>query len=157
MQNNIRSGHRVLQLTRCARKTADDMPQEKDAKFHEDGASISPPIDRAPVQVSASALAALALIVSSNPLHELLMHDSRAANALRNAARVLALDARAVDERRGERFVIALRAAWPRIAPDRRRRDGHGDLLWDRLVTLCLEEFYDVSRLTTRPKADGRA
>jgi hypothetical protein len=124
------------------------MPQEKQSNTQLGDGATSSSGDGAPVTLSASALATLALIISSNPVDELLTRDSRAFTALRAAAHVLALEARALDDRRGERFVVALRAAWPRIAPPvHHQADGKHDQLWDRLVSTCLEEFYDAPRL----------
>jgi hypothetical protein len=89
------------------------MSQEKHSNTPSGDGAMPSSGDGAPVTLSTSALATLAFIISSNSVDELLTRDSRAFKALRAAAHVLALEARALDDRRGERLVVALRAAWP--------------------------------------------
>ena len=72
--------------------------------------------------------------------------------ALRRVVQRLAAEARAEDPARGERLVIGLRRAW-RDLPEVRAlgEDGRRELLWDRLVQLCCEEFYVTAGRPTPP------
>jgi hypothetical protein len=63
--------------------------------------------------------------------------------AFRDAARRLAIEARARDAVRGECMLINLRSAWMQLPAVQRVSDaGARRSLWDRLVRLCCEEFY---------------
>ena len=71
-------------------------------------------------------------------------HQPVDAARLRDAVRILCAEARAADPVRAERLLIRLRAAWREMPevdrlPDRDARQA----LWDRVVALCVAEFYE--------------
>ena len=111
-----------------------------------------------PIPTDVSGLDALRQVLASYATDRLAgQGEARESDrALRGAARRLATEARAEDATRGERLVITLRRAW-RDLPEVRAlgEDGRRELLWDRLVQLCCEEFYapDSGRPTS---PDGR-
>lgn len=66
--------------------------------------------------------------------------------ALRDAARRLAAEARARDAVRAERLLIGLRSAWMQLPAVQRVSDAAARrALWDRVVLFCCEEFYSPS------------
>ena len=74
--------------------------------------------------------------------------DAREADeALRAAAGRLAAEARARDPVRAERLLVALKPAWRALPAVQHAADtdARSDL-WDRLVRLCVEEFYAPAR-----------
>ena len=104
--------------------------------------------DDSPPELS-SGLAELRRVLTETPPHVLLGDDARDAQPLRQAARVLANDARSHDAVRAERLLIELRRIW-RELPEARHFDLRThEQLWSRLVTACVEEFY---RPANRPR-----
>ena len=86
--------------------------------------------------------AELRRVLSDTPAHVLLADETGAEQPLRQAARVLADEARARDAVRAEHLLIELRRIW-RDIPEARYLDPRAhEELWDRLVTACIEEFY---------------
>lgn len=92
-----------------------------------------------------TALDALGCVVAAYGPERLLGRGNARASdrALRSAARRLAAEARAQDPARAERLLVQLKGAWPalpavRAVTDLRERRA----LWDRVVGLCVEEFY---------------
>jgi hypothetical protein len=106
-----------------------------------------------PLEISSAGITALERVLERYPAESLLSNDTVAAQALRGAIRILAMEARAHDAVRGERLLIAVRCAW-RDFPEVRRlsEEGVRDDLWRHLVRLCCEEFYGprVARRTLR-------
>jgi hypothetical protein len=69
--------------------------------------------------------------------------------ALRDAVRRLVVEARAIDPARGERMLIALRHEWMQLPAVRNlSHDSPRGALWDRIVTICCEEFYAPGTVT---------
>jgi hypothetical protein len=63
--------------------------------------------------------------------------------ALRDAVRRRVVEARAIDPVRAERLVIALRNEWMQLPAVRSlSHDSPRGALWDRIVTICCQEFY---------------
>jgi hypothetical protein len=88
-------------------------------------------------------LEALGHALAAHPPDRLLARAPDADGALRQAARLLAAEARAADPVRAERLVVALRPAYGRLIEiDCVPAAGPCRALWDRLVGLCCEEFY---------------
>jgi hypothetical protein len=88
-------------------------------------------------------LLALAQALEASPADALVASPSAAATQLRDAVRILCGEARAADPVRAERLLIALRGTWEGLAVVR----GIPELavrraLWERVVALCVEEFY---------------
>jgi hypothetical protein len=90
-------------------------------------------------------LAALACVLRAYAPEALLARpaEPHAEAALRGAVRVLCDEARADDPERAEHLLIALKQAWPSL-PEVRELSAHAarGALWDRVVALCVEEFY---------------
>jgi hypothetical protein len=102
-----------------------------------------------PVEIAG--LDALALVITVYGPERLCGHGSARISdrALRDAIRRIAAEARAEDPARAERMLIALRQAWLQMPAVRHlSHDSPRTALWDRIVTLCCEEFY-------APAADG--
>ena len=98
-----------------------------------------------PVPTDLTALDALRQLLATYEAERRFGHGElrESDRALRRIAQRLAAEARAQDPVRGERLVIRLRRAW-RDLPEVHAlgEDGRRELLWDRLVLLCCEEFY---------------
>jgi hypothetical protein len=78
--------------------------------------------------------------------------------ALRAAARRLADEARTADPVRAERLLIALRGAWASLPAVRRLpANGSREALWDRVVRVCVEEFYREARPAAPAPCAGSA
>ena len=68
--------------------------------------------------------------------------------ALRAAARVLAAEARVEDPARAECLLVALKQSWPTLPAVARMADVDARrALWDRVVALCIQEFYAPARV----------
>ncbi len=81
-------------------------------------------------------------VIANTPTHVLLANADHPEQPLRVIARAIAAEARAQDAVRAERLLIELRRVW-RDIPEARRLEPHmHEELWDRLVRVCLEEFY---------------
>ena len=87
--------------------------------------------------------------IANTPTHELLAIEDAQVQPLREIARALAAEARALDAVRAERLLIELRRVWRDLPEARRLEPQAHDELWDRLVRACIEEFY-------RPDANPR-
>jgi hypothetical protein len=93
--------------------------------------------------VSDPSLAALSSILGEHGVDTLLDERSAAFAALRQAIRAVVEAARRADPVRVERLIVALRHWWRSEQRIRRRADdGLGEALWNRLVRVCIEEFY---------------
>jgi hypothetical protein len=91
-----------------------------------------------------AAITELEQVLERHSAATLIEPDSLAANELRAAVRAIAAEARADDPVRCERMLLALRCAWRDFPEVRRIADQPiRDALWDRLVRLSCEEFYD--------------
>ena len=88
-------------------------------------------------------LSALARTLTAYPSDALLVRASAADAELRAAARLLAAEARAADPVRCERLLMALRDGWKALPEVQRLPvEPQQKALWDRLVAVCVEEFY---------------
>lgn len=93
-------------------------------------------------------LQALSHVLAEYGAERLLGHGGKGESgaAFRAAARQLAVESRAEDPVRAERLIIGLRSAWRELPQVRALDDRESSqALWQRLVRLCCEEFYEGS------------
>jgi hypothetical protein len=112
--------------------------------------AATPPATSLPVPTAdLTGLDALGRVLAAYGPERLLGHgDARESDrALRAAARRLAAEARVQDPARAERLLIELKRSWPALPSLAELRDPiHRRALWDRVVLLCVEEFYAPAR-----------
>ena len=89
-------------------------------------------------------MARLAQVVAATPSDLLLQSETPPAKALHSAMRDIVVHARQIDPVRAERLIVSLRAAWRQLPEVRAlRNEVLRDALWERLLRICIEEFYE--------------
>lgn len=83
-------------------------------------------------------------IIARSPAQLLIDETTPDGQAFERAVRDIVLRVRQIDPIHIERVIIALRQSW-RALPELRlvSDDGVREAMWNRVLTICLETFYD--------------
>jgi hypothetical protein len=89
-------------------------------------------------------MARLAQVVAAAPSDLLLQPGTAPAKELHRAMRDIVVVARQIDPVHVERLIVTLRTAWRQLPEVRVIRDeALRDALWEHLLRICIEEFYE--------------